>query len=91
MSSDVLATTLTSTDTVVAGRNRLKGVYLVSSATAGSITFKDGGSGGTTRLVIATPAGVGDMFVPVPGDGIVFSTDIHATISNATSVTTFYG
>jgi hypothetical protein len=31
------------------GRTRVKSVYIVPGGTAGSVVFKDGGSGGTTR------------------------------------------
>jgi hypothetical protein len=30
-------------------RTRVKSIYIVPSGTAGSVVFKDGGSGGTTR------------------------------------------
>jgi hypothetical protein len=31
------------------GRTRVKSIYIVPSGTAGSVVFKDGGSGGSTR------------------------------------------
>jgi hypothetical protein len=37
-------------------RTRVKSVYIVPSGTAGSVVFKDGGSGGTTRMTINTLA-----------------------------------
>jgi hypothetical protein len=38
------------------GRTRVKSVYIVPGAGAGSVVFKDGGSGGTTRMTINTVA-----------------------------------
>jgi hypothetical protein len=38
------------------GRTRVKSVYIVPSGAAGSVVFKDGGSGGTTRMTINTLA-----------------------------------
>jgi len=91
MNSDVGAKTLTATGTVQSGRTRLLSIYYVGASSAGTLTFKDGGSGGTQKLVITTPAGsAADQYqIDIPLDGIVFKTDIHLTISNVTSVTVF--
>lgn len=88
---NVQAATKTSSDTLVSGRQRLKGLVITSGAGAGSLVFKDGGSGGTTLLTINTPAGVGLMDVLIPGAGILFTTDIYVAITAVTSVTAFYG
>ena len=91
MNSDIGAKTLTSTGTIQSGRTRLLSIYYVGHASAGSLTFKDGGGSGTQKLVIATPASsAADQYqVDMPLDGIVFKTDMHLTISNVTSVTVF--
>ncbi len=89
--TDVKAVTLTATGSAVSGRQRVKGVYAVASGTAGSIVLRDGGSGGTTRLDVAVPGTSDDLQVFIPGDGILFDASVHATITNATSVTIFYG
>lgn len=91
MQADVKASTITATGSVVAARQRVKGLYLVAGASAGSVVLKDGGSGGTTKLNIATPASSSDVYVFVPGDGVLFETNVHATLSNVTSLTVFYG
>lgn len=80
----------TSTGTLVSGSARLLGLHYVASGSAGTITLKDGGSGGTARLALDTPAAVGSQFVPVAGGGLRFATDVHATLSNVTSVTAVY-
>ena len=91
MNSDIGALTLTSTGAIQSGRTRLLSIYYVGHASAGSLTFKDGGGSGTQKLVIATPAGsAADQYqVDMPLDGILFKTDMHLTISNVTSVTVF--
>ena len=48
--TDVLSAVATADGTMVSGRNRLKGVVMTATTTAGSVVFKDGGSSGTTRL-----------------------------------------
>lgn len=96
MQTDVKAKTLTATGALSIGstRARIKGVYYVPSGTAGSISLKDGGSGGTEKLLLATPAttaGTGAMTVVIPGQGVLFEADPYLTLSNVTSVTFFYG
>lgn len=91
---DVKATTLTSTGALGIGqpRARIKAVYYVAG-TAGSISLKDGGSGGTERLLLDTAASTagGSTYILIPGDGIVFNDDPYLTLSGASSVTFFYG
>ena len=92
MQTDVKSTTLTSSNTAVAYRCRIKGIYFVAGASAGSVIVKDGGSGGTTVLNIATPGiATGSQYVLVPGEGVLCLTDAYVAITNATSVTVFYG
>lgn len=93
---DVKAKTMTSTGATGIGlpRARIKGVYFLPGASAGSISFKDGGSGGTELLNLATPAntsGTGAMYVLIPNDGVRFEADPYLTLTNVTSVTFFYG
>ena len=86
----VRATRVTATGTVLAGKGRVVGVSLVCGATAGSIVLRDNGAGGTTRLELDTAAGATlTRDVPIKG-GIHFGTDIHATLTNVTSLTVFY-
>lgn len=75
-------------------RARIKAIYLVNGATAGSVSFKDGSSGGTELIKIDTPAnttGTGSMMILIPSDGVRFEADPYLTITNVTSVTFFYG
>jgi hypothetical protein len=93
---DVRAKTMTSTGATGIGtpRARIKAVYYIAGASAGSISFKDGGSGGTELLNLATPAnttGTGGMHVLIPQDGVLFEADPYLTLTNVTSVTFFYG
>lgn len=93
MADDVKSTQRTTTGTAHATRARLRAVYYVGAADAGTITFKDGGGSGTTRLTLTTPASAGTFAtdtVSIPGDGILFETDLHVTVSNATAVTVIF-
>jgi len=78
-----------SPDTAVTRRTRVVGMSVTTTGTAGSVELKDG-SGGTVRLKIVTPAAVGLHDVVVPGDGILFNSEVYCTLANVTSVTIFY-
>jgi len=74
------------------GRARIKAVYIVPSATAGSIVFKDGGTSGTTVLTLNTVASATQpTYLILPGEGVLFSTNIYADVTSIGSVTIFYG
>jgi hypothetical protein len=75
------------------GRTRVKSVYIVPGATAGSVVFKDGGSGGSTRYDnkhggFRYPTNV---HVLMPGQGVLFQTNVYADVTDIGSVTIFYG
>lgn len=89
--SDVKSTRLAGAGgAIFGGPARVKGVYIVSSGTAGSIVIKDGGSGGTTVCTLDTPAVAGMMYLKLPEDGLRCATDAYATLSNVTAATFFY-
>lgn len=73
-------------------RVRVKSIYIVPGGTAGSVTLKDGGSGGVTVAVINTVASATQpTYLLFPGQGLLFETDVHGTLSNIGSVMVFYG
>ena len=93
---DVKAKTMSSSGATQIGtpRARIKAVYYVPGANTGSVSFKDGGTGGTELINLATPAntsGTGAMYVLIPFDGVRFEADPYLTLTNVTSVTFFYG
>ena len=74
------------------GRTRIKAVYIVPTGTGGSVIFKDGGSSGTTVMTLNTVASATQpTYLLFPGDGVLFSTNVHGTVANVGSVTIFYG
>jgi hypothetical protein len=92
MQTDVKAAHIEATGTLVSGRNRLKGYQCLSGGTAGDIIFRDGGALGTIRLQFNVPANTNNPFANlIPGEGILFTTDIHVTLPTAAKVTVFYG
>ena len=73
-------------------RTRVKAVYMIPTGTAGSVVFRDGGSGGTTVMTLNTVASATQpTYLSFPGEGVLFGTNVHGTVANVGSVTIFYG
>ena len=94
MQTDVSAAYVTSASTsVFTGRIRLKGIY-VNASGAATIALTDGSSSGQQLFKVDMPASATDnpIYVPIPGEGIVFLNGIYVnTLSGVNSVTVFYG
>jgi hypothetical protein len=92
MQTDVLSSHVEATGTMVTGRVRVKGYQCLSGGAAGDIILRDGGSGGTIRLQFNIPANTNNPFANlIPGEGIVFYTDVHVTLPTGAKITVFYG
>jgi len=73
-------------------RTRVKAVYMIPTASAGSVIFKNGGSNGTVVMTLNTVASATQpTYLVFPGDGVLFSTNVHGTVADVGSVTIFYG
>ncbi len=90
MLTDVMTAIVSVSGTAYAARTRVRGLLVVPSGSAGSVVLKDGGSGGTTLMSIATAANGEPFSVVIPANGVLFETDVYAAVSNA-AVTVFYG
>lgn len=87
----VASASTTSSASLVATPCTVLGVHWVGGASAGSVVLKDGGSGGTVKVTIPTPASAAAAgFVPIPGGGINFGTDVYCTLTQATGCTVVY-
>jgi hypothetical protein len=92
MQTDVKASHVEATGTMVTGRTRVKGYQCLSGGTAGDIEFRDGGATGPIRLEFNIPANTNNPFANIiPGEGILFETSVHVTLPTAAKVTVFYG
>jgi len=95
MQTDVKAAHIEETGTIVSERTRLKGYQCISGGTAGDVIFRDGGASGVIRLRFNIGTGTQPIGLSIPGEGIVFTTNIHVTVPgtapNAAKVTVFYG
>ena len=75
------------------GRMRLRGLYAVNTATAGTITFREGSSTGNIRMQFNTVASANTTQYPdVPDDGIVLAGGGYVlyTQTHLSSITVFY-
>jgi hypothetical protein len=88
--TDVKSAYLAATGTAVSNRVRVKSLVIACTATAGSVVLRDGGASGTTLLQVDTPAAATISNVLLPGEGILFGTDVHGTLTNCTA-TVVYG
>lgn len=89
MQTDIKSVYLASTGTLVSYRTRIKSLVVVSGVAAGSVILRDGGASGTIELQMDVAAGAATNTIYIPDDGILFETDVHATLSGCT-VTAFY-
>jgi hypothetical protein len=99
MQTDVLASVpitasgqFTDQGTTNLTRCRVKAVYIVPSATAGSLILRDGGASSTIKITINTVASATQpTYMLMPGEGLVFQTAVYGTVSNLGSATIIYG
>lgn len=92
MQTDVKASHVEATGTMVSGRVRVKGYQCLSGGTAGDIILRDGGASGTIRLQFNIPANTNNPFANlIPGEGILFTTNVHVTLPTSAKITVFYG
>ena len=99
MQTNVLASQVRTTDGQLndfggnaIGRCRIKGIYVIPSGTAGSVVFIDGGASGTTKMTINTVASATQpTYLLMPGEGVLFTSDVYVDVTNVGSVMVFYG
>ena len=75
-------------------RTRIKTVYAVNGASAGSVVIREGGASGDVVLTVNTASSgtAGYTIIPLPGEGILVKTGtLHGTVTNTTSMVLFYG
>jgi hypothetical protein len=82
----------TQSDADMTFRARIKGMYAVCGASAGSVVIRDG-DGGPVLMTLDTPtvANAGSVFVLVPDQGILAENGLHGTVTNTASIVLFYG
>ena len=91
MQSDAKSTTLTESGVVFGGPARIRGIYFVGGATAGTIELKDGGASGATVISLATPASAGSSnYLELSDSPLRCEISAYAALTDVTSVTVIY-
>jgi hypothetical protein len=96
--TDVLASgKLTATGQLLdsAGNNvnraRIKALYIVPGGTAGTLVFRDGGASGSILMSLDTVgSATTPTTIPIPGEGLLFRTNVYVALTSVTSVVAFY-
>lgn len=74
------------------GRARIKTIYAVNGADAGSVVIRNGSSGKILMTVnTAANTTAGYTIIPIPGEGILADNALHGTVTNTTSLVVIYG
>lgn len=77
---------------IFAGRSRIKGTFIVNSAVAGTVSFRDSadaGESGTTRLQLGTVASAtAERDVTIPSEGILFEDGVFLPYTAGTTIFT---
>lgn len=73
-------------------RTRIKAIYAVCGASAGSVVITSG-TGGETLYTMETPAvaNCGYIYIILPGEGILAERGLSGTVTNTASTVIFYG
>jgi len=96
MQFDVKSKHLSAAGSIYADRARLKGIVVAPAiSTAATFEFRDGGATGEIlyQMYIPVNSNPNTFDVLIPGEGILFRTNIYLTFSvgSVTGVTAFYG
>ena len=74
------------------GRARLKGMVIAIPAAGGTLTVKDGGASGATKFSLVIPSGDATVQnILIPGEGVLFETNLYVTCPADMTATVFYG
>jgi hypothetical protein len=96
MQTDVKSAHLSAAGSLFAGRTRLKSFSVAPVAsTAATYEFRDGGATGPimAQFDIASQSVPNPLYMLIPGEGLLFTTTLHLTISvgSITGITVFHG
>ena len=99
MQTDILASRPRTTDGQLLdqagneiGRTRIKAFLIIPTAAAGVVVFKDGGASGSTKMTINSLANsTNSDYIILPGEGVLFQTNIYVDVTDIASVMVWYG
>ena len=77
------------TQVLFGGPTRLKAFIITPTASAGTVVFADGGVSKFTVQTSASAAS-GPVNIGLPADGVKFSSNLQATLTNVAGLTAFH-
>ena len=99
MQSDVLASQVRTTNGQFLaqnggdiGRARVKSIYAIATSANGTVVLRDGGASGPIKATINMLANsTSPTYLSLPGEGLLFNSNIHVTLTDVQSAMVFYG
>ncbi len=72
-------------------RCRVRGIYVVPGASAGSLVLRDGGVSGPIKITVNTVASATQpTYLLIPGQGLLFETNVYGDVTNLGSAMLIY-
>jgi len=91
MQTDVKSTHLNTSGVIFEGRARIKGMVMCANASVkGTLVI----SNGTTEVIevdVPSNSNPNSFNVVIPGEGVLCTANVYATMTNLASITVFYG
>jgi hypothetical protein len=91
MQTDVKSTHLNTSGVVFEGRARVKSAVMCANASVSGRLIINNGTTNVLELDVPANSNPNSFNVIIPGEGILCSANIVATLTNLASVTIFYG
>lgn len=91
MQTDVKSTHLNTSGVIFEGRARVKSLIMCGNASVKGTLVIYNGTTNVLELDIPSNSNPNSFNVIVPGEGILCTANVYATMSNLSSVTVFYG
>lgn len=91
MQTDVKSTHLNSSGVIFEGRARIKSLVMCANASViGTVVLKNG-TATVVEIDIPANSNPNSFNVLIPGEGVLCTANVYATMTNLASVTVFYG
>ena len=91
MQTDVKSTHLNGSGVVFEGRARIKGMVMCANASVKGTLVISNGATTVVELDVPANSNPNSFNVLIPGEGVLCTANVYATMTNLASVTVFYG
>ena len=91
MQTDVKSTHLNASGVIFEGRARVKSAVMCANASVKGTLIISNGTATVVELDVPANSNPNSFNLIIPGEGILCTANVYATITNLASVTIFYG